>query len=465
MNRKISQQDLDAQIRSHLASAGAPEPASLGDVLYKLPDRLSAARRSLPAFPAFPRVARFAAVAVVLALVAAVVGVPLMMSSPAPVGPSRTGSPAPRVASPSPVVTQVATESPLAPGTFVQTGSMTSPRASASGILLANGLVLIAGGTDGNSNLAAAELYDPATGKFSPTGSMSIDQAGTATLLNDGRVLFAGGANSTGTIASADVYDPATGKFSSTGAMTVARSSHTATLLPNGRVLIAGGEDIHCMALAAAELYDPATGKFSQTGSMAVGRMVQSAALLPNVRVLIAGGVTTKRISDGTILTGPTLSAELYDPATGKFNSTGSMTELRSSPTTTLLSDGRVLIAGGVGFADNTSLTSAELYNPATGKFSLTGSMTSAQVLTTATLLSDGRVLIVGGVADSAPDSPLATTQLYDPRTGTFSVTGSMSMGRSGPTATLLPNGRVLIAGGVGGPRGAPLASAELYQP
>jgi hypothetical protein len=341
---------------------------------------------------------------------------------------------------------------------------MTSPRANASGILLANGLVLIAGGTDVNSNLAAAELYDPATGKFSTTGSMSTDQADTATLLNDGRVLFAGGANGTGTIASADVYDPATGKFRSTGAMTVARSSHTATLLPNGRVLIVGGEDIHGMALASAELYDPATGKFSQTGSMAVGRMVQSAALLPNGRVLIAGGVTTKRVSDGTILTGPTLSAELYDPATGKFNSTGSMTELRGNPSTTLLSDGRVLIAGGVGLASNT-LTSAELYDPATGKFNSTGSMTSGQVLTTATLLSDGRVLIVGGVADSAPDSPLATTQLYDPRTGTFSVTGSMSMGRSGPTATLLPNGRVLIAGGVGGPRGAPLASAELYQP
>ncbi|MGD0019812.1 MAG: kelch repeat-containing protein [Candidatus Limnocylindrales bacterium] len=455
MNRRISQQDLETEIRSYLAGAGAPEPASLGDVLDRLPDRAGASRWSSPRVAAFPSLVRFAAVAIVLSLVAAAVGLPLMLSRPGPIAPGQTSSPESSVASPSPVATAT-----LAAGTFVPTGSMMSSRSGATATLLSDGRVLIAGGWGDNSTpLASAELYDPATGKFSPTGSMTTARNGTATLLPDGRVLFAGGTDDTGTIASAELYDPSTGKFSLTGSMTVARASQTATLLPTGRVLIAGGAGRDGMALGSAELYDPATGKFSPTGSMTVARMTQAATLLSDGRVLIAGGATTTGTPATGIHASALTSAELYDSATGKFSPTGSMTAAREGPITTLLSDGRVLVTGG---SDQVgALVSAELYDPATGRFSLTGSMTIGQSLTTATRLSDGRVLIAGGWV---PFAPLATIELYDPSTGTFSPTGSMSTGRSGPTATLLPDGRVLIAGGVGAGNAA-LASAELYQP
>jgi hypothetical protein len=430
MNRRISQQDLETEIRSCLAGAGGPQPASLGNVLDRLPDRGSAAHRSLPAFP---WLLRFAALAAVVILASAAVGLPLILSRPA------------------------------AAGAFVPTGSMNVGRFGATATLLSDGRVLIAGGWEDNQTpLASAELYDPAIGTFSATGSMTTARNGTATLLSDGRVLFAGGTDDTGPIATAELYDPATGKFSPTGSMTTARDGQTATLLSNGYVLIAGGAG-RDGALASAELYDPSTGKFSLTGSMTVARVTQSATLLPSGRVLIAGGMTTTRVSADTVQPSGLTSAELYDPATGKFSPTGSMTTYRSLPTTALLSDGRVLFAGGAD-QSGTSLLSAELYDPTKGQFSPTGSMTSGGYRgykPAAAVLSGGQVLIVGG---GIPFTVITTAQLYDLKTGTFSLTGSMLTGRSGATATLLLDGRVLIAGGLGAGNVA-LASAELYQP
>ena len=181
----------------------------------------------------------------------------------------------------------------------------------------------------------------------------------------------------------------------------IAREFHTATLLPDGRVLIAGGMNWDLMTVAAsAELYDPATGTFSPTGPMATARAAHTATLLADGRVLITGG----EYLDGGTNWAYLSSAELYDPATGKFSPTGPMGSARWRHTATLLSDGRVLVAGG---ADNKGgLVSAELYDPASGTFSPTGSMAAALLDHTAIALSDGRVLIVGTDASA---------QLYDP--------------------------------------------------
>ena len=305
-------------------------------------------------------------------------------------------------------------------------------------------------------------------GTFSPTGSMTTAHVyDTATLLQDGRVLISGGTDDAGNVvASAELYDPKSGTFRPTGSMTTSRTTQTATLLRDGRVLIAGGYGgctaSICNTLASAELYDPATGTFSPTGSMTTPREGLTATLLSDGRVLVAGGYGGCTVGVGTRNCNTFASAELYDPATGTFSPTGSMTTPRVYQTATLLSDGRVLIAGG---GDTSLALTAELYDPATGTFSPTGSMITAREYHTATLLPGGRVLIAGGESNGTGDVVLASAELYDPRTGTFSPTGSMTAVRAQQTATLLSNGRVLIAGGGDPYAGSTLASAELYQP
>jgi hypothetical protein len=377
-------------------------------------------------------------------------------------------------------------------GKFVATGSMVV----ADGFFatrLIDGRVLVLG-----ESATSAEVYGPATGTFSRTGQMISDTGGaTATLLKDGRVLVAGGTSVSGdTLASAEIYDPGTGKFSPTGSMNVARNGAAASLLSDGRVLITGGMPPVGMAIAmahlpgldgksgpvvtmtgpdnldSAELYNPATGKFTMTGSMSISRRGHTSTRLVDGRVLIAGGAQSSAGGDSPALD----TAELYNPATGMFVSTGTMTSGHDMHTATLLQDGRVLIAGGVNQASQVAAT-AELYDPGTGKFSGTGSLAHALEWHSATLLPNGQVLIAGGYEFTYETKgsgwqvksmgALASAELYDPTTGHFGNAGSMTMARTGHTATLLLDGRVLIAGGVGPADGTgqSLSSAEMYLP
>lgn len=346
---------------------------------------------------------------------------------------------------------------------WVYTGSLGTGRRDHTATLLNDGRVLVTGGdNDGypkvDGGLFSAELYDPVTGIFSATGSMSADRYyHTATRLPDGKVLVAGGDNNfggavstywDGGLASSELYNPATGTFTGTGSMRTARFFHTATLLQNGMVLMAGGRDVE--TLASSELYNPATGTFAYTGTMGQDRYSHTATLLNNGRVLIAGGY--KIGTNG----GPLSSAEIYDPATGLFTPTGAMGTPRVRPTATILPDGRVLIVGGINGPDyRYALTSAEIYDPATGLFTPTGYMSSKRDSHTAVRLDDGNVLVVGGYYNGYRSS----AEVYNSVTMVFSTTVPMNTMRSGHTAIGLTTGEILVAGG-----GPAVSSAEVYR-
>jgi hypothetical protein len=311
-------------------------------------------------------------------------------------------------------------------------------------------------------SMTAIASAAPAAG-FVRTGSLSTVRAyHTATLLNDGRVLITGGSNDRTVVATAELYDPATGTFTRTGSMLHARERHTATLLPDGRVLIAGGIgpkftiDSSGRAsgiYSSAELYDPATGRFRATGSMQHPRYDFHAIPLTSGLVLVLGGYAK--------------TAELYNPRTGTFRATGSMTIDRSDFVAAALPSGKVLVAGGTNVSCVTSGTGcpymtalAETYNPVTGTFVKARSLRTVRLDASASLLRTGRILVAGG--QSSTTSVVATAELFDPASGTFRATGSMARARYLQTSTVLADGRVLIVGGVD-KSALSLRTAEVY--
>ena len=348
---------------------------------------------------------------------------------------------------------------------FAATGSMSEARMKATATLLQNGEVLVAGGAiyEGSEVVGtnSAELYDPASGKFTRTGSMTTSRVyQTATLLSDGRVLIVGGsAANCGTrcgdfnnaLATAEIYNPATGKFSRTGSMSQYRTSAAAVRLNDGRVLVFGGDN------PSADIYDPLTGKLTRIGTLTAHFGYSN----PNHAILLPDGKALMISSDDN---GPAVIA--FDPSSGKLTHTplhpgpltGAFFDGDGPDTATLLRDGRVLLAER-GYL--------EVYDPATGVVADAGAISAPDSTPAkfgqpaATLLDDGRVLIAGGyVGESNKMIDLAF--LYDPASGPSQI-DPMQSARYGQTATLLPNGSVLIVGGSKDGENA-LKSAELFR-
>jgi N-acetylneuraminic acid mutarotase len=279
------------------------------------------------------------------------------------------------------------------------------------------------------SELASAEIYDPATGSFSATGSMATPREGhTATILRDGRVLVVGGSpNGVQTTGSAEIYDPASGRFWPTGHLKQPRVAHVAALLGTGKVLIAGGGRGGMpggyISYDTAELYDPATGMFTAMHArMKSDRVGAAAVRLDDGRVLIVGGKSGRIIVGMRTLASmaPLNTAEIYDPESHSFIRTGDMSAPHYLATATRLNDGNVLVVGGwtirgpivVGMRD------AELFMPETNVFSHVGQTNVARLTNTATLMNDGEVLLAGGIAEKALIT--AAVEFYSPRQHRF---------------------------------------------
>jgi hypothetical protein len=351
-------------------------------------------------------------------------------------------------------------------GTFTPAGNMTVPRLYHTATLLTNGKVLMVGSEDGPPGYCcrSAELYDPVTGTFAPTGEMTAGRVvHTATLLPDGKVLIAGpgfvpcvtcGGPGVGPGPTAELYSPVTGTFAPTGEMITPRGGFSATLLANGKVLIAGGSccDQPLVYPTTAELYYPSTGTFASTGDMINGRENHTATLLSNGKVLIAGG----QVSDTWVT-----PAELYDPGTGTFSVVGDTSAISGVLgiwLADLLPDGTVL--GLALRSDNSAGAAGAVYDPSAAAFHATGSETAVRG-GTATLLPNGTVLTAGW----SPRDLNQSADLYDPAKGAFASTGKLNTPRAGHTATLLPDGTVLVCGGMEAPEWVPLSSAEIYRP
>jgi N-acetylneuraminic acid mutarotase len=292
---------------------------------------------------------------------------------------------------------------------------------------------------------------------WSVTGNLITPRAQhTATLLPNGKVLVVGG---NGPLVSAELYDPATGIWSAAASLNTARSSHSATLLANGKVLVVGGSSAAGI-FASAELYDPTTNTWSAAASMTSARTVHTAILLSNGKVLVAGGVGGLNGSGFPI---SIASAELYDPTTNTWATAASLTTARFNHTANLLAaNGKVLVVGGYSSSASLALASAELYDPTTNTWTAEASLTTARYSHTANQLANGKVLVAAGTGSGGPNF-LASAELYDPIANTWSPAGSLTTARADFSSTLLPNGQVLVVGGDN--LTLTLASAELYDP
>ena len=376
---------------------------------------------------------------------------------------------------------------PTGPG-WSATGSLLAARYGHSATLLRDGRVLVAGGNGtppGPNALASAELYDPNAGTWTSTGSMVRPLCSPkATLVRDGRVLVMGttgdGSNTV------ELYDPLSGTWSEAGDMTTLRQEYAMTPLADGRVLVAGGLDPSTgKSLASAEVFDPATGTWSPTGTMATARCGHTATLLRDGRVLVAGelcgaaaagsgdsggaaaaaatptaaGTQENRATGGPSAPGPAgplpASAEVYDPGTGTWSLAGSASAPSRAAAATLLADGRVLVL------TLTPLVAVQIFDPGTGTWHPAG-MVGGWMSPTAILLDDGRVVV----------TDFRSLEIYDPRTETALSIETGDATDSGYSATLLADGRVLLAGGYallssGGfaPVDEVLGFAHLYRP
>jgi N-acetylneuraminic acid mutarotase len=344
-------------------------------------------------------------------------------------------------------------------------------RAGHSATALANGKILVVSGyayasVDGEQSptvLNSAEIYDPRSEGWALTGSAYYARTGhTATLLRNGKVLVAGGTYDTNT----ELYDPGSGQFFATGRLNSTRIGHAAALLSDGRVLAAGGSDDNVNRFnplrwtRTAEIYDPVTQVWTPTGALSTARYGATATVLLDGKVLVVGG-SNSEFEDRTV--------EIFDPVSGTWTNTGSLFFPRWYHSAALLPGGKVLVTGGKGYLPPNSppfttvppLSATELYDPGSGNWSTAGALQVARSSHRATALSDGKVLVTGGISQnpkSSRDFVVYAVESFDPATLVWTTVSDLNVSRydhtatlfgERPTAPIVGMSSVLVAGGV----------------
>jgi hypothetical protein len=284
---------------------------------------------------------------------------------------------------------------------FAPTGSMTSPRYMHQAVLLRDGRVLLIGGGD---DPTTAEIYDPATGRFRALGSMHQDTSGDA----------------------GPIYTPAPSELAGLKVLESQIENQTITVLVDGRVLIEGGQDLAGDSSNAVTIFDPTTDSFSNQPGMPTRWKDASASLLPDGRVLLTGGLDTSDYDPAADTYWISDQAWLFDPATNSFSKAGRTLIFRDGGSQVALRDGRVLVLGGVLDATNPGCGSsipAEVYDPSTGRFSVAGGL-SPRATAMPVRIPDGRVLLLGGLTDDC-NTYVQDVEAYDPDTGKVSLLAS----------------------------------------
>lgn len=339
-----------------------------------------------------------------------------------------------------PAAVLLAAPARIAPQFTVSDGpAMLSARAAHQATPTAGGLVLLTGGcAQANCDAVqhSAELFDPGAGRYLAAGAMREARVShAAAALADGRVLVTGGWTGASVTNAVEVFDPAARRFQPAMSMATPRMDGAATTLADGRVLITGGAVRTNQPTATTELFDPATGRMQPAGAMRTARAHHGAARLRDGRVLVVGGLTGRNVATGM--------AEIYDPATGTFTPTGPLNQPRCKLAALPLPDGRVMvIAGSTDCDDRRRLATTEIWAPATGRFEAGPSLQNARykIAGAAAVLTNGDVLIAGNAND---------VESWTPGTPAFiTLRGGLGGELSFSTATALPDGRALIAGG-----------------
>lgn len=369
---------------------------------------------------------------------------------------------------------------------FTPTGSMHHRRFLHSAISLSDGRVFVVGGLD-SAGLNASQPADMHTSSFqhrlpgmdvaaSPFNAVSVvesyrEEIGQWALepplpealsgaglvqLDSQKLLVVAGSDEWGSIASAYLYDPDTLGWTATGGLHTPRFGHTSTMLGSGKVLVVGGNNLrppnNGQVLDGVEVYDPSTGVWSKETWLPHDCMNHTATRLSDGRVLVLGGYSGRQnqaLSNATV----------YDPDTRKWAPVRPLPEPRMMHTATLLDDGRVLVCGGTNEPFGLSQQLGFIYNPPQNTWCQTETL-ATHIYHSATVLKTGEVLVCGN-ASLGFDAP---PELFHPDTAEWIPAGRMETERFYHTASGLPSGNVLLAGGLAPTsHPQPMEQAELY--